>query len=151
MAKVQRIFVQNRQRRLTTDREAIRRLIEKVLVGEGAEPESTLEVALVRDAAMADLNLRFRSRREPTDVLAFPADLTAWPPGEPRALGEVIVSVDRACAQAAERGLRPRSELARLLVHGTLHLLGYRDDTSAGRARMRRRENHYLVSTTRGR
>jgi len=93
---------------------------------------------------MADLNERYRDRRGPTDVLSFPAATEGWPPEEPPMLGSVVVSVDRAVVQAGERSLAVRDEIGRLVAHGLLHLLGYRDDTSSGRRRMRRREDRYL-------
>ena len=139
-----RVHIQNRQRSRSVDRRQLADLVERVLLGEGAPPERELTVVLLRDGPVAELNERYRQRRGPTDVLSFPSDPVGWPPEEARPLGEVIVSVDRASEQAAERGEPFERELGRLLVHGTLHLLGYRDDTRTARARMRRRENRYL-------
>ena len=140
----ERVRIRNRQRRLSIDPRPVRRLLEAVLAGEGVAPGRPLEVALLRDGALAEMNARFRGRPGPTDVLSFPADPRGWPPEEPRPLGEIVVSVDRACEQAAARGLAPARELERLLVHGALHLTGYDDHTPAERARMRRREERYL-------
>jgi len=139
-----RVRMQNRQRRLKVDRASLCRLLARVLDDEGVDRARMLEVALLRDARVAELNARYRGRCGPTDVLAFPVDARGWPREEPRPLGEVVVSVDRACAQAAERRIAAGDELARLLVHGLLHLLGYRDGAANERARMRRRENRHL-------
>ncbi|MFH1143132.1 MAG: rRNA maturation RNase YbeY [Candidatus Eisenbacteria bacterium] len=147
----ERVRIRNRQRKLTLDRPALRRLLGDVLTGEGIGGDRTVEVAVLRDAPMAELNARFRQRAGPTDVLSFPTDPSGWPCGEPMPLGEVIVSIDRACDQAAERGICARAELERLLVHGLLHLIGYRDHSPAERARMRRRENRYLRGKQRAR
>jgi len=140
----ERVRIRNRQRRSSIDVRAIRRLLARVLAGEGVADDRPLEVALLRDRALATMNARFRGREGPTDVLSFPADPRGWPAEEPRPLGEVVVSIDRACAQAAARSVPVARELARLLVHGTLHLIGYDDHAPADRARMRRREGRYL-------
>ncbi len=70
---------------------------------------------------------------------------------EPAIFGSVVISVDRALAQAEERSQAVDEELARLVVHGVLHLMGYDDECSSDRRRMRRREDHYLKTRTEGR
>jgi rRNA maturation RNase YbeY len=102
----------------------------------GVPAEAIVEVTVGDDALLADLNAKYRKRRGPTDVLAFPIGRD---PGEPEEMwlwGEVYVSVDRAREQAAERDLTLAEELAVLVAHGLLHLAGYEDDTAEGRARM---------------
>ncbi len=82
-------------------------------------------VVFVSDAEMSVLNAAHRGKRKTTDVLSFGND-GEWfgsPEGEP--LGDVIVSVAQAKRQAAASGTPVRKELAMLLVHGVLHLLGY--------------------------
>lgn len=138
------VQIRNRQRKWPVDAARLRRLVARVLAGEAADPQTEVGIVLWRDAPVAALNARFLGHRGATDVLAFPSDPGGWPPGEPRPLGEVVVSVDRARVQARERGLRLQTELDRLVAHGVLHLLGYRDGTAVERARMRRREDRYL-------
>ncbi len=138
-----RVRIQNRQRSLRVDARALRALAERVLAAEAPEA-GRVGIVLVRDRAIAALNARFLGRDRPTDVIAFPASPEGWPEGEPRWLGEVVVSIDRARAQARERGLRATSELRRLVVHGVLHLCGHDDATPRARARMHERENRYL-------
>ena len=89
---------------------------------------------------MRDLNRRHRGRDRTTDVLAFAQrEGIARPPDG--LLGDVVISVDTARRQAAERGASPAHEAERLLVHGLLHLLGYDHERSAAEARrMQRRE-----------
>lgn len=118
-----------------------------------AMADCEMTVVLSHDEALRDLNARYRGLDMPTDVLSFPASADASEPGGPRYLGDVIISVDRARAQAA--GGSPGGqvtdagpvtdaevgdELALLAVHGLLHLLGHEDDTDAGRARMEEQE-----------
>jgi len=146
-----RVHIQNRQRKLKVDTDRVRQRMLAVLGGEVAAAPVEIGLVLLRDAPLAELNRQYRGRAGATDVLAFPVDASAWPPGEPRSLGEVVLSVDRAQVQARERGLDVQLELERLAVHGTLHLLGYRDATPGERARMRRREDRYLGLRTRRR
>src|SRR5690554_8049362 len=74
-------------------------------------------------ATSADLNHRYRGKNSPTKVLSFPADL---PPelGLPL-LGDLVVCADVVAREAAEQGKTPSAHWAHMLVHGTLHLLGY--------------------------
>jgi probable rRNA maturation factor len=98
-----------------------------------------LVVVVTDDEALHDLNLRFRGVDGPTDVLSF-ADATRGPfvsaPGFPCYLGDVVISLPRAEAQAAEGGHPLESELQVLVVHGVLHILGYDDEEPNDRARM---------------
>ena len=108
-----------------------------------------LAVVVTDDEALHELNLRYRNVDAPTDVLAFP-DETKGPfvnaPGMPRYLGDVIISLQRAEAQAAEAGHDLTSELQLLVVHGILHLLGYDDQIDEKRGRMWAAQNAILSS-----
>ena len=99
-----------------------------------------LSLLLVSDGEMRRLNRRWRGRDRPTDVLAFAQ--AEGPGGAPDGmLGDVVISVDTARRQAAERGETLGREAERLLVHGVLHLLGYNHERSTAEARrMQRRE-----------
>jgi probable rRNA maturation factor len=87
--------------------------------------ESELSISLVGDEEMAGLNQRFRAEATPTDVLSFSlleGDHTAF---HGDLLGEVVIDVEVAARQASTIGHGLDAEMARLLIHGTLHLLGY--------------------------
>lgn len=144
MSKAARVQVLNRQRRVKVDAARVRRVAAQVLADEGIAPALGVEVVLLRDAAIARLNACYRARGGATDVLSFPCECAAWPEEEAPLLGSVVISVDRACEQARAAGVPVANELRRLLVHGLLHLAGYRDDEPRARARMRRRENRHL-------
>ncbi len=93
-----------------------------------AEPCEVV-IVLSDDETLRDLNQRFRGLNRPTDVLSF-ADDTRGPfsggaAGFPRYLGDVVISVERAQAQANAVGATLTQELQLLVVHGMLHLLGY--------------------------
>jgi len=107
----------------------------------GCPGDAEVEVVLTDDAAIARLNRRFLGHRGPTDVITFPSGTH---PGD-RVIGEVIVSMERARAQAREAGWPVRKEVALLLAHGILHLGGWNDHTSHGAARMRVAERAILA------
>jgi probable rRNA maturation factor len=99
-----------------------------------------LSIAVVPDREMRRLNRRWRGRDRSTDVLSF---AQREGPGAPPdgLLGDVVISVDTARRQAAERGESLARTGDRLLIHGLLHLLGYDHERSESEARrMRRRE-----------
>jgi probable rRNA maturation factor len=84
------------------------------------------------DAELRRLNLQFRGKDYPTDVLSFP--------GEDGHLGDLAISAVRARAQAREFGHSTEDELRILMLHGVLHLLGMDHETDNGRmARAERR------------
>jgi probable rRNA maturation factor len=96
-----------------------------LLRAEGLADEGEVNCVLTDDDELADLNLRFRGRGGPTDVLAFPYD-----PAESGGVhGDVYVSLERAREQAAERAEPPAREIWRLFVHGALHLAGRDHDS----------------------
>ncbi|HVY44833.1 MAG TPA: rRNA maturation RNase YbeY, partial [Minicystis sp.] len=98
-----------------------------------------LSLALVDDVTIRALNRRHRKKDKPTDVLSFPLQELA--PGAPLrgvhgALGDVIISVPTARAQARQRRRPLLDELTMLLAHGLLHLLGFDHRTDAEEADM---------------
>lgn len=127
------------------DEDVLRRVVQKTLRAEGVIGPVELGLLVVDDARIQALNRQYLDRDWPTDVIAFgleggdPAFVT--PPDGVRYLGDVVVSYPQAVEQAAEQGHaeRPTRELACLVAHGVLHLLGYEDQTAAGREDMIRR------------
>lgn len=105
-------------------------------------PGAELSVALVGDDEMRRLNRDYRQIDRPTDVLAFPMDAAGPEP----MLGDVVISLDTAARQAAERGHSTAHEVRLLLVHGFLHLLGYDHERSAAEARRMFRVQRSLVA-----
>jgi probable rRNA maturation factor len=108
-----------------------------------------VDVLVMDDAEIARLNRSHRHEPGPTDVLAFPM---GEPDLERRAflLGEIAVSFETAAREAAARGLRRDEELARYVVHGFLHLLGYEDGTEAQRRALERVQERALSLRGRG-
>ena len=100
---------------------------------------ANINIVFIDDASMLRLNERYLKHRFPTDVLSFSlADDHAAPEGE------VYVNLDQAHRQAEDYRTDAREEIARLIVHGVLHLIGYRDGTASERRAMTDLENFYL-------
>lgn len=91
-----------------------------------------LSVLLTDDAGIRGLNKKYRNKDKTTDVLSFPLN-------DPYMLGDVVISVERARAQAGSFEVTEDMEVGRLLVHGILHLVGY-DHVKGGRQAKRMRD-----------
>jgi probable rRNA maturation factor len=105
------------------------------------EGESSVSISFVRDAKIRQLNRTFRGFDKPTDVLSFPliepGDVFT---GAERLLGDIVISVDTARRQAAAYDAPLDREVARLLIHGVLHLLGHDHMDAVERAAMEAEE-----------
>lgn len=108
-----------------------------VLSGEGIK-EAKVTLAFVDDATIAGLNKRFLDHDGPTDVISFP-----YSRGK-KLEGEVVISVEVARREAADRGHDVNTELCLYVIHGTLHLCGYDDRADRDAAQMRKKERAYL-------
>ena len=99
---------------------------------------SELSIALIDDAEMRALNRAWRGRDRPTDVLSF--SLLEGEGGAHRGplLGDVVISVETAAAQAAARHRSLDDEILRLLLHGVLHVLGHDHENEAEAREMER-------------
>jgi len=127
----------------------LRRIAGHVLLAEGIGP-TELGVVITDDATIREVNHRFLGIDEPTDVLSFglggQGDKPfALPPDEVASLGEVIVSYPTAVRQAEEQGHSVQAEVAHLLVHGILHLLGYDHGTPEEEQVMRQKAEGILA------
>jgi len=111
---------------------------------------SDLTVVFAADAYVHELNLKYRGVDRPTDVLAFAMTEIARSEGPvstdeaERVLGDVVISVDRAGAQAVRYRRTLDREILKLVTHGVLHLLGHDHEREDERRAMRRLENRYL-------
>ncbi len=108
-------------KRLTT-------LTVKKVKGAVFESKAELSIVLTGDAEVKKLNRIYRDKNKTTDVLSFPLlEGTTFPMGQRTkiVLGDVVVSVPQTKRQALEAGKPFKTELALLIVHGVLHLLGY--------------------------
>lgn len=140
------------------DLPGLRRLAELVLKEEGYPDSSELTVLLVDEGEMASYNQRFLEREGPTDVLAFPVEELVPgevpdvdPSGPPLMVGDVIISPGYVRAQADRLGVGFEDEMALMVVHGVLHLIGYdhQDDEQAEMMEGRERDILGLVGRPR--
>ena len=129
----------------------IRRTILETLDYEGMENDAEVSVTFVDDEGIRELNKKFRNMDKPTDVLSFPLLDYEGESEEPffdelcHNLGDIVISLERAMAQANEFGHSFEREVAFLTAHSMLHLLGYDHELSEeDDADMRRRQNDIM-------
>ena len=129
----------NRQQRHSVKSRRLIAAAREVLLGEGVR-QGELSLAVVSDDEIQVLNRQFLEHDYATDVLSFLLDAS-----EGQLDGEVIVSADTAARAAQEFGWNFEDELLLYVIHGTLHLAGYDDQTPEDQKTMRERERHYLM------
>lgn len=131
------------------DEEWIRQVVSETLAVQGVNSAAELGLVITDDETIRQLNKRYRNQDEATDVLSFALLEDSNPPfvNPPDGvlhLGEVIVSYPQAAVQAEEHHHSLKQELALLVVHGVLHLLGHDDEDAKGRLKMRAEEKRVL-------
>jgi len=144
------IFVEEEFRGLV-DEDWARRIAQTVLKAEGVVPPYEVSLVFTDSETVKQLNRDYRGVDEPTDVLAFHMlpqkevdDSFALPPDGVTRLGEIIISYPQAVEQAREQGHPPEREMALLVIHGILHLLGYDHEEPEEESEMRERERDLL-------
>ena len=132
------------------DEEFLKKIAQKVLEGENKKA-SELSIASVGQGRIRELNKRYRGKNRVTDVLAFPnkdynppttsSQLSVGPLG----LGEIVICLREVKKNAKRFSSTFEKELARVLIHGILHLLGYDHEKSDAQAKkMEEKQNYYL-------
>lgn len=133
------VSVFNTHPRYKVQNSVFRKLAQSVFAREGTRT-AKCSVIFVDDKRMVDLNSTYLRHHYTTDVLSFPLH----DPGEPLD-GEVYVNIDQARRQARKFKATYKAELARLVIHGALHLIGYDDSTERNKKRMSHLEDRYLL------
>ena len=150
------LLIQNRQRAIPLNTRLLR-VITKSLLTELLKLEDfDLAIEIVRAPKMARLNETFLQHTGSTDVITFDySDNVLAASGRQiesnlpascrqRVHGEIFICIDDAMAQAREFRTSWQSEIARYVIHGILHLVGYDDIRPADRRKMKREENRLL-------
>jgi len=141
------VEVINRQRKYEVDCDLLRICAEKVLSLVGRR-EGELSILLVNNRRIREFNKRYRGIDRPTDVLSFPMDKDSG--YGPVLLGDIVVSLEKADAQAREYGHPMLTELLMLIVHGILHLFGYDHGKSPEDATVMKRKEMSIMRKLRG-
>ena len=102
----------------------LKRAVSGALAHQSISLDSELTIVLTDDARLQELNREYLGVGAPTDVLSFPASETDPETGA-RYIGDILISIPRAQAQAEAAGHPLESEVQLLVVHGVLHLLGH--------------------------
>ena len=158
------VFVADEQSDQPVDVARWSRLAEQVLEAQGVYGDAELSVLFVDEVVMAGLNKRFMDAEGPTDVLSFPLDddlieLGRWPDASttgpdrgslhpedaPLLLGDVVICPEVAARNAPEHAGSYEDEVALLLVHGILHVLGLDHVDASTTAAMQARERELLT------
>ena len=126
-------------------------LAELVLVDEGLDDDTGVALVLIDEQQMAELNEAHMGREGPTDVLSFPLETASpgSPPtrpagGPPVELGDVFIAPSVVRRNAERQGVGFEDEMALMVVHGLLHLLGWDHENEADANRMESRERELL-------
>jgi len=135
-----KISVHSPQEIVPIDKGRTREIARAVLEGE-AVIDYEISLAFVDNTTIHRLNKQYLDHDEPTDVMSFPYSNA----GAKKLEGELVIGVEIAKEQAAERGHYVQIELALYVIHGLLHLCGYDDKSAKDEAKMRERERHYLT------
>lgn len=132
------VSLANQQTNLKLDEAQLTRAVRSVL-SESSFKTATVSLAIVDDPEIHRLNRQFLEHDYPTDVLSFVLEDDGS-----HLEGQLVVSADTARDNAAQYGWSPAEELLLYVVHGALHLVGYRDKEPAELAAMRSAEEHHL-------
>ena len=132
----------------------LRRTVKAALTAEGMEPDCEINILLTDDEGIREVNRDMRDIDRATDVLSFPMfdlvpgehpdEMDADPATGLVPLGDMCISVERACAQAEEYGHSFEREICYLCVHSVLHLLGY-DHLDEGEMKKQMREREEVI------
>lgn len=108
-------------------------------------PDAELSILIVDDQQIAQLNRQYLNREGPTNVIAFSMRQGQFSDIAPNLLGDVVISADTARREAQSAGTSMQDRFDQLLIHGTLHLLGYDHENTVGEAlRMEKKANELL-------
>lgn len=131
-------------------------LAETVMSAEGLAPDTGVSITFVDEATIAELNATHLGKTGPTDVLSFPIeDATPGNPpqtgtgGPPVSLGDVFIAPSVVRSNAERDGVRFDDEMALMVVHGLLHLLGWDHVDDDDAVAMEKREGELLSLTGR--
>ena len=146
-----KVVITNKQKKVkipTGMRMLIRRCCNAVLKLEQFEGSAEISITFVDNEEIQKLNLQYREKDAPTDVLSFPLGEDGVYDTDPttgaKMLGDVVISMEKAVDQAALYGHSLQREVGYLTAHSVLHLLGYDHQTGLERVHMREKEEKVM-------
>ncbi|MBC8477943.1 rRNA maturation RNase YbeY [bacterium] len=134
---LQRKFEVHNESSQPVNRAVLARIGRKVLERQGVK-EAVVNIVVVDNREISQLNEQYLNHKGPTDVITFQYD-------DNPVSADLFISSEQARKQAVEYKVSSNNELARLVIHGLLHLTGYSDDTPGRRGSMHRREDSLLA------
>jgi rRNA maturation RNase YbeY len=123
------------------DKIAIRKWLIDVASNEGCKIEE-VNIIFCSDAYLSEYNKRYLKHTSLTDIITFDSS-------EGKMIsGDIFISIERVCENAIKFKVAENQELKRVMIHGILHLCGYKDKTASDRKKMREKEDKYMLSIT---
>ncbi|MFA4854208.1 MAG: rRNA maturation RNase YbeY [Candidatus Omnitrophota bacterium] len=136
-----KITVKNLQNKLLISPVKIKKLILKVLKGEGIKESGYINICFADDPLIKKFNLKFLKTNSSTDVLAFNLNNNLE---NKILLADIMISTDTAIKNSRKFNTKPEYELMLYLTHGILHILGYDDRDKTQKKQMREKEIEYV-------
>jgi probable rRNA maturation factor len=125
-----KIQIDNSQKKIKIDKRKIRSTIIKLLKDLDCT-DKEISLSFVDDATIQQLNKQYRNKDKPTDVLSFSLQEGEFSNINPHILGDIVISVDTAAADAFKSAFTFEQEINFLIIHGILHLLGYNHENTS--------------------
>ena len=123
------IQIENRQKAIKLDLHRIRRIVHKLKKILNCSDEE-ISLLFVDDEQIREINRQYLNRDHPTNVISFPLRDGDYGDINPRILGDIVICAERASRDAAAGDLSLNDEIDFLVIHGLLHLLGYKHEGS---------------------
>jgi rRNA maturation RNase YbeY len=123
------------------DKIAIRRWLMDTASNEGCKIEE-VNIIFCSDAYLSEHNQRYLKHTSFTDIITFD-----YSEGK-MISGDIFISIERVCENAMKFKVSENQELKRVMIHGILHLCGYKDKTASDRKKMREKEDEYMLNVT---
>ena len=123
------------------DKVAIRKWLMDAATNEGCKIEE-VNIIFCSDAYLSEYNKKYLKHTTLTDIITFDNS-------EGKQLsGDIFISIERVCENAMTFKVTKNQELKRVMIHGILHLCGYKDKTASDRKKMRKKEDEYMLNIT---
>ncbi|MDD5409114.1 MAG: rRNA maturation RNase YbeY [Candidatus Omnitrophica bacterium] len=135
------ITINNLQNRLPIPKIRVKKLILKIIKGEGFKENGFINICFTDNILIKKLNLRFLKANSATDVLAFNLNNKKT---KSSLLADIVISTDTAITNARSFKTTAGDELLLYVAHGILHVLGFADHTKTEMQLMRKKEKEYV-------